>query len=137
MFKPLRALALATLFAVSLLANASVPPTPLSISPSDFIDSPAHDMSRNMLTLHPPEPVFPYNHFTLGSQDDLDQASDSDATLRLRHLPYRRDESEFILGRITSADWLENLGSHIDVDEVERPWSTTTTVHFLSAEAKI
>jgi hypothetical protein len=122
-------------FALPSLARANIGPLTLSPESSPaFAGGGGDDFTPRKLSIHPLEPVLPNTDFIVGGQAANVEFGPSDVTLRSNSPADMRAEIQFIRERITTPGFFDRLATLLDVDEVERPWSTTTTVHFMAAE---
>jgi hypothetical protein len=76
-------------------------------------------------------PFVPSHDFVVGSEA-LRSFNAQAARGQARPPADFRPEWDFIERQVAGPGIIERLGDMLDVDEQERPWATTTTVHFLA-----
>ncbi len=93
----------------------------------------AHRVVAPTLTLHPSlAHTIIYTEFTVGHVGRFHPEQPNTFTWRSPASTHFEAESDFLRSIIVGPDLLDALAERFDVNDDERPWSTTTTVHMLA-----
>ncbi|MCL2648564.1 MAG: hypothetical protein FWD61_16420 [Phycisphaerales bacterium] len=132
-------LAIVVIFVVVRVSVASVePPSALSLHPARTASVPISLQQYHALALTlGASPAHVTDRFLVGGKGEgaAEYSAYTDVT---PHVPgYLHDEADSIRDRVSSPGFFDRLANLFEVDEVERAWDTTTTVHFLVAEPAV